>query len=187
MKNNNLKKITISIATAGLFVPMFAFAQTAGTASSGTITNTKQTARAEKVAEVCNKITLRVDEKIAHFNKTHADASPRYDSVIQRLKSVSEKLKSKSIDTTTLDAAIVTLDMKATKIDTDKDAFIAKLTESKSYACGSSEGKYKEVISEAQVLQKNVVADIKDTKDYFNNIVKPILESAKPSAKKTTN
>lgn len=181
MKNNNFKKITVSIAATCVFVPMFAFAQTGDTATP------RQTIKAERVAEVCAKVTSRVDERIAHFNKTHANASPRYDSVIERLKSVSEKLKSKSLDTTALDTAIVTLDAKATKIDTDKDAFIAKLTESKSYACGSAEGKYKEIITEAQTLQKVVVADIKDTKDYFNNTVKPILEGVKTQVKKTSN
>jgi hypothetical protein len=181
MKNNNFKKITISIAATCIFIPAFAFAQT------GETPTTRQAARTEKVAEVCAKVTSRVDERIAHFNKTHASASPRYDSVIERLKSVSEKLKSKNLDTVALDAAIVTLEAKAAKIDTDKDAFIAKLTESKSYACGSAEGKYKEIITEAQALQKVVVADIKDTKDYFNNTVKPILEGIKTSAKKASN
>jgi hypothetical protein len=181
MKNNNFKKITVSIATVCVFVPVFAFAQTGDTATP------RQTLRTERVAEVCAKVTSRVDERIAHFNKAHANASPRYDSVIERLKSVSEKLKAKGVDTAALDAAVVTLDTKAAKIDTDKDAFIAKLTESKSYACGSAEGKYKEIITEAQALQKVVVADIKDTKDYFNNTVKPILEGIKTSTKKTSN
>lgn len=180
MKKNNFKKITVSIAAISICLPVFVFAQTGSAA-----TNTRQTAKTERVAEVCTKITARVDERIAHFNKAHEKTSPRYDSVIDRLMSVSYKLKSKGVDTTALDAAIATLTTKAAKIDTDKDAFIAKLTESKSYACGSAEGKYKEIITEAQVLQKKVVADIKDTKDYFNSTVKPILEGVAASTKQS--
>lgn len=141
--------------------------------------------------EVCSRITNRVDERINKYNTYSTDTDAQLAKIETKLNEVSSKLKTNGADTTTLDAQIKILIDKKGVLRTDKAAFIAKLTESKQFACGASQGQFKTTIEAARELHKKVMSDRRDIKMYIDGTLKPTLQSLKsyrkPAATSTTN
>ena len=136
--------------------------------------------------EVCSRITSRVDERINKYNTYSTETDTQLAKIEARLNEVSAKLKANGADTTTLDAQIKVLVEKKGLLRTDKAAFIAKLTESKQFACGASQGQFKATIEAARELHKKVMADRRDIKTYVDETLKPTLQSLKSYRKSTT-
>lgn len=144
-----------------------------------------------KIQEVCTKIQNRVDDRVSNYNAYSANVDSQLEKLETRLKEVSAKLKTNGADTTTLDAHINTLLAKKNQLRTDKAAFISKLTESKQFACGASQGQFKTTMEAARGLHKKVMADRKDIKQFVEGTLKPTLQGLKsfrkPTATSTTN
>ncbi len=181
-----MKKIqSVYKATALLAVltPAFLFAQTSlpltGAAASSTTKNT---------AQACDKITEKVDARITKFTDVDSGHTIRLDKTIDLLRAISEKLKARNIDTTTLDGQIATLLEKKSKLTVDTQAFVAKLQESRGFTCGASQGQFKTKIAEAKKLQQTVVADVKDIHDFTKTIrdgikvIRTTVASSTPAA-----
>lgn len=137
--------------------------------------------------EVCSRITNRVDERVNKYNTYNSETDAQLAKIETRLNEVSAKLKANGADTTTLDAQIKTLIDKKSLLRTDKAAFIAKLTESKQFACGASQGQFKTTIEAARELHKKVMADRRDIKVYIDGTLKPTLQGLKSYRKPATN
>lgn len=140
-----------------------------------------------KVGEVCSQITARVDERIAAYNKYSANVDAQLAKIEARLSEVSAKLKANGADVVTLDAQIKVLIDKKNILRTDKALFISKLTESKQFACGASQGQFKATMEAARVLHKKVMADRRDIKVYINGTLKITLQGLKEYRKPATN
>lgn len=156
-------QIVLSLAI-GLIVPTLAAAQLAVPAQGSTTTS------GAKTAVACEKITEKVEARIAKFNSTGESHTMRVDKTIALLKATSEKLKVRGLDTAVLDSQIATLLEKKNKLEASKQAFIAKLSESKGFTCGISQGQFKTKIAEARKLQQVVVADAKDVHEFVKTI-----------------
>jgi uncharacterized membrane protein YdfJ with MMPL/SSD domain len=90
--------------------------------------------------------------------------------MIETLTNISTRLKTRGVDTTSLEAQIRDLTLKREKINQDKAAFIQKLNDSKTAACSTTPNEVKAKISEARTLQQSVVTSIKD----FQNSAKTV-------------
>jgi septal ring factor EnvC (AmiA/AmiB activator) len=114
------------------------------------------------VVDQCQKVTEKVDLKISNYSEAHSNFDTKFGSLIQKLKTVAEKLSARGMDTATLTTSITALETKRAKLSADKQALVSKLQESKQFTCGASQGQFKTKITEAKALQKTVVADSKD-------------------------
>jgi hypothetical protein len=169
-----MKKVTsitlvFSLASAIVF-PALLSAQTPVSPAVPTSPATTAT-----VADQCQKVTEKVDLKISNYSEAHSNFDTRFATIIEKTKTLSQKLSARGIDTAALNNSISTLEAKRAKLATDKQAFIAKLQESKQFTCGASQGQFKAKITEAKTLQKSVVASSKD----MQAAAKSIRESIK--------
>jgi hypothetical protein len=114
------------------------------------------------VQQTCERITQKVDARVARFTEVSQAHTTRVEKTLETLRSISDKLKARGIDTTALDGQITVLIEKYTKVQADKQAFISKLEESKQFTCGASQGQFKSKVSEARALQVIVVTGTKD-------------------------
>lgn len=162
MKTKNLP-ITIALC-AVLFAPLSVLAQTTPTPAptntpapaTTTRTNARAAALADKKAERCALINTKVDQRISKFDDASGLHNTRYESIVTKLREVSDKIKVRGTDTAALDASISSLEEKRQKILSDKSAMITKLQESKTLTCGESQGEFKAKIEEARTLQKSI-------------------------------
>ena len=163
-----MKKINTLTLTTGAFslfvMPLFALAQ--APAPVAPVSNGVPV----KNVEACAKITEKVTARITKYNEVQGIHDARFQQMVLKLKEISAKLKARSLDTNTLDAQIAVLEQKRSKLETDKQSLMSKLEESKNFTCGASAGQFKAKISEAKLLQKIVVADVKDIHDFAKTV-----------------
>ncbi len=168
------KKYGFVIALAFSLLATSTFAQESS-ATSAPVTK-RDTGKMEMA---CSRITSRVDARVSKYSTYSADVDAQLLKIETRLNEVSAKLKTNGADTTTLDAQIKVLIEKKTLLRTDKAAFIAKLTESKQFACGASQGQFKTTLEAARVLHQKVMADRRDIKTYIDGTLKVTLQNLK--------
>lgn len=178
------KKYGFVITLALSLLATSTFAQESG--ATGVPTTKRDTGKMEVA---CSRITSRVDERISKYNTYSTNVDAQLLKIEARLNEVSAKLKANGADTTTLDAQIKILIEKKKLLRTDKAAFIAKLTESKQFACGASQGQFKTTMEAARVLHQKVMTDRRDIKTYIDGTLKITLQNLKPYRKpvSTTN
>lgn len=164
MKKITQTTITLSALTF-IAVPFLAFAQT-----PAPIVPNSPAVAVSKSTNTCDKVTEKVAARVTKFNEVQSAHDARFTQVTSKLQDISAKLKARGVDTGTLDSQIATLDQKRSKLESDKTAFISKLEESKGLTCGASQGQFKAKVAEAKVLQKAVVADVKDIHDFIKTI-----------------
>lgn len=155
-ENKMLRAIMIFAVLFGLlsFVPLV---------SAQTITP------GERVTDRCTLLVQRIDSIITRFTVKKDDHIERYNKVIEFLKSkgpVGEPLDS---DMKNLNQMVITLAK-------DYDAFIGKLETSKQYACGTSQGAFKQAIQDARLQLDVVKADANNAKSFWLTTVKPHLK-----------
>lgn len=134
----------------------------------------------------CELVEKKLSTRINNFEVRKDDHIKRYENVIDRLTKLSAKLKENGYDTTDLDQHLEEFAVKIKTYQTDKLAFINKLKEAQQYVCGDSDGKYKQLLEEAKVLQETVMKDMREIKDYFENVIKEDIRKIK-AQKKTTD
>ncbi|MEN9852180.1 MAG: hypothetical protein RI996_123 [Candidatus Parcubacteria bacterium] len=177
-----MKKIQTVYTTTALCVlltPVLLFAQTGNPFTGSAASTTKTT------TQTCEKITEKVDQRITKFTDVGSSHSIKLDKTIDTVRTISEKLKARNIDTSILDNQIVTLLEKKTKLDTDTQAFVAKLQESRGFTCGASQGQFKTKVAEAKKLQQVVVADVKDIHE-FSKTIRETIKALRPQVASST-
>jgi flagellum-specific peptidoglycan hydrolase FlgJ len=162
MKYTHLFALAI---VALLLIPTYAAAQNATTTGTASVVPATK-----NPAEVCTKATERIESRITKFSDNNATHTIRLDKSIDALRTISQKLQARNINTTLLDGQISSLVDKKTKLESDKQAFVAKLQESKQFVCAASQGQFKNKIVEAKAAQAIVIADIKDTHSFVKTI-----------------
>jgi methyltransferase-like protein len=144
-----------------LVIPSYAAAQNATTTVAPVSKNP---------AEICAKATERVDARITKLSDNNSAHTIRLDKTIDALRTISQKLQARNINTTALDGQIASLVEKKTKLESDKQAFVSKLQESKQFVCGASQGQFRNKLAEAKTAQAVLVADVKDAHSFVKTI-----------------
>ncbi len=151
--------------------------------NSGTSTPPRQESRTEvrkgRIGEACERVTSRINDRVARYNTQNGNVDAQLSQIETRLKEISAKLKANGANTATLDAQIETLIGKKNQVRADKAAFVAKLSESKQFACAASQGQFRATLEAARELHKKVIAGRQDVKRYAQETIRPTLESLK--------
>jgi chromosome segregation ATPase len=121
-------------------------------------------------SQACQRTTQKVDERVKTYEEKAKVHDARFVKMIETLTNISARLKTRSVDTSALDAQIADLTAKREKINQDKTAFMQKMTDAKAAACGTTPNEVKTKINEARTLQQSVVASIKE----FQNSAKTV-------------
>ncbi len=166
-----MKRIGVFMAAAAMFIA------SAGISSAFTLIERPiKIKNLETVEQRCARITKNIEKKTTGFDENKDRHYNAYKNLDDRLTKLSAKLKAKGYDVTELDADLVVLDGKIKTFATDYAAYLAKLGETKEYACGHSDGDFKAKLAEARALLKKVREDSQDIKNYFLNTIRPDIK-----------
>jgi hypothetical protein len=175
----SLVTLTASTSLFGLtLTPVGAqSAQTSSTASAAAFKSARRAERCGRATARIAKITQRYKDKREHY-------ATRYDRIIERLIQVIAKLNDKGINPGTLPASLQAIKDKQVNFKAQVSTAIAALEATKQFACGDSEGKFREAFLTAkeELLQvrtialevkryivDNVVSEIKALRDQIAN------------------
>ena len=161
----------------------------------------RQALRAQQQAnmqERCKNIQNRIDTQTNRYENNKQMFTTVFGNMQARLKRLSERLASKGIDVTKLNADIETLGEKIAKLQADLDAFVAGLKDAgdnAEQACeAGTKGEFMNKILGARKVSTTVQADRIAIRDFFQTTIKADItairkqiEAAKPTdAPKTT-
>ncbi|EKE10667.1 MAG: hypothetical protein ACD_15C00217G0015 [uncultured bacterium] len=143
----------------------------------------------EKVEKRCAKVQEKIQSRIENFGDGKEKHMAVYKNMVDRISKFIERLSAEGYDTSKVKADLEVLKGKIEKFSTDKDARLARLDETKNYACGKSDGEFKAKLAEARTALKLVHADAADIRKYMLNTVRPDIQALKKQkieTKKTT-
>lgn len=126
----------------------------------------------EKKGEVCSALDSRIDARLSTFDGRFKAHTEVYDAHKAKLTQISVKLQAEGLDVSELNSDIAILEVKIDKFKADKAAVEAALNNTKNFACGESQGQFKDALKSLRDAQKIVVVDAKDIHDYIANTLK---------------
>jgi len=128
--------------------------------------------RQQFTAERCAKIQERIGTKTTNFDNGKVKHMSVYTNMKNRISKFIARFKKAGYDVAKIEADLKTLEDKITKFSDDYAAYVAKLKETKSFACGHSEGDFKGILLESKTLLKTVHQDAADIRTFVHNTIK---------------
>ncbi len=169
-----IKKTTIllTLAFAFLFSASLTFATT-----TATTTPPGKVKAQEKLEKRCTQIENKIQVQIGRYEDGKARHLNSYSNLANRLEKLITRLEDKGYDTTQLKTDLVTLKTKIAKFSTDYLVYITRLNGTKAYACGKSEGEFKNELKSAKDLLKAVQDDSEEIRSFYQETIKPDLKA----------
>jgi hypothetical protein len=143
-------------------------------------------AQEKRLATIC-KASQTLIEKIQTNTSLFIDnRQNKYDTVENKLITLSEKLAVAGADTTELDAAIAEMETKyATNSDILKE-YSTSINDLTAIDCVSDPGGFKAILESARMQRKDILTQTSTIRTYINETIKPILQGIRSSLQSTT-
>lgn len=100
-----------------------------------------------------------------------------HKNLINRLTSLSEKLKNKGVDTTELNADIATLQTKIDSFNTDLTTYKQAVSDLAEMDCKTDPDGFKASLEAARAAREKVTQDSLAIRGYVNDTIKPLLKT----------
>lgn len=133
--------------------------------------------RKEIIQKRCEKRSQLIDTRITKFNTNKEKHLNNYNLIKQKLLNLITKLQKKGYDVSKLQADAKTWDEKVKKYAADYTTFIAKLTETKNYACGESQGNFGLALNQARQQLLIVKQDAVDMRNFHLTVIRPDMQA----------
>lgn len=140
-----------------------------------------QEQKRETVENRCGLVTTKIETKVARYDNNRQMQVSGYKRVREWVSSLITKMVASGKDTANLKSILTTFDTKLKKFDTDYAAYIDALKATKGFACGKSEGQFKEKLTAARSNLKTLRDDVVDIRNYYQTQVRPAVQAAKVS------
>lgn len=146
--------------------------------------------RGNKIENTCENITKRIDKQIEKWDDNEPGKHKGYTAIVTKVQNIIKRLEGKGYDLTDLKSALQNLNDAILKRHTDAQVLNNLLKDTKQYACGDSEGKFKEAMEKIKDQWKVVHADTMEIRNIWQNQVRPEirkLKAQKPTITPVTN
>ena len=174
--------------------------QTAPTTTTTTTKTAEEIAAAKALAERLAKHKTELKTKLSTAEKVRLQAKCKaaqglvsslsgrikgietsrgqvYKNIVDRLTSLSEKLKNKGVDTTELNADIATLQGKIDTFNTDLATYKQDVSDLAAMDCKADPDGFKAALEAARAAKQKVHDDGLAIRSYVNDTIKPLLKN----------
>lgn len=140
----------------------------------------------EKLTEQkCAMIQQRMETRTSRFDNNKERHMSVYKNLKDRIGKFIARAEEKGYDTTKPKADLKVLDEKINKFAKDYAAHVAKLKETKTLACGHSEGEFRSTLLDARELLKVAHQDAADIRNYYQTVIRPDIRALRDQKPKT--
>jgi len=139
----------------------------------------RDTVSPTKIENRCEIITARVDLILSRYAAHKVRYDERFQKVSEKLTALIPVLKTKGYDTTKLEADLTQLNQYREQFKTSYQDYINHLNQSKTLACGNSEGAFKAEIEAARTDLQKVRELSLQIRLYIIETIKPDLQASK--------
>lgn len=142
--------------------------------------------RKKLVAERCDRVTNRISERITRWDNNEPEKHRLYNNIVPRVQKMITNLKAKGYDTAELQEALNNLNDAILKRHADAKVLVSLLKDTKEFACGESEGAFKDALKKAQDQWKIFHADTLEIRNIWQNQVRPAIRKLKEQKRNIT-
>lgn len=136
----------------------------------------------QRVHALCDVIEERVQSKITRFEQNKDDHVDKYERVRQKLEDVVEKLEDEGFDVTDLKEHLLEFDQMIKDYAQMYVDFIESLENTQNYACGESEGDFKEALEKSHELLRMVREKRKELREYYRDVIRQDIKDLRQQA-----
>lgn len=111
----------------------------------------------------CERVTFNIDNRIERYNTNKQRHVERYNEIKSRIEETLTKLENNGIDVSKLKTDLSELNQMFIDFANAYTLVIDQLELAKTYACGDSEGQFRDAVQKAQqdlILARNKATDI---------------------------
>lgn len=141
-------------------------------------------AKAAAAIAKCDMITTRIDTITARYSNNKDAHIKRYQDLKDKVSKIIDKVDGKNVDTAKLKTDLQTLDEKIKLFAKDYDDYINLLNDTKSYACGKSEGEFKASLEKTRNAAKKLKQDELEIRNFIQTTIKPDIQDIKDQLNK---
>lgn len=174
---------TLISGLMGTVLPVSVFAQIP------TVSSLRQQIRQEKQEirqDRCDLVETKISNLTTRLQNEESARQQHHQNMIDRLNKLIDALSAKSINTDKLKADVATLTDKKNAWQQQYTALLDKLAATKQYACGKSNGEFRQALLDAQAQRRTMRQTNVDFWNYVLNTVKPDLKTAREALKAST-
>jgi cytochrome c556 len=132
----------------------------------------KKEAKEERKQERCDEVEARVKDKIAKYEAGQIKRLNVFKSVQARLNNLVKKVEAKGYDATELKADLEILEQKRETFQNEFEKHVSELKDTQSYACGESEGEFKNQLRNSRTQLKVAREAHTEMRNFFKNEIK---------------
>lgn len=137
----------------------------------------------ETVARVCEKTETRIAEKISSYEENRDYHMEQYDTLMNQLYDIADSMDFLGLETADFRTSISELNVKVLEYIALYDDLISQLKLSQEYACGESEGSFKEAVQQAIVIHKELVSKRQEIREFYSTDVRSAIKDLREQAK----
>lgn len=135
-----------------------------------------QEKRTENIQNNCENMQNRIQTRIKNFGENKENHIAVYNGMLEKLDTAVKALGEKGYDTTIINNDIKVLDGLAKKYASEYEYFISLLSGTEKYACGESNGEYKNAYQEARG-QLQIAKDArKNIVDFYKEVIRTDIQ-----------
>jgi len=139
--------------------------------------------RQEAKEEKCKNVESRIEAKMNKYENGNVSVEDVYKRLKERIRNMVTRLENNGIDASKLEDDLAVLEQKINQVSSSYDTFIAGLEETKTYACGESEGQFRTKLQEAKKLMANVRTGRQETRSFVVNTIIPDIKALREQLK----
>lgn len=178
MSSKKIAILGVLVLPAMFIAPLFT-----SVSAQNSFQENSQERRQEFLDTRCENVTSRIDNRIERYNENKNRHVENYNRIKDRITETVNNLEQKDYDVSELKNDLQTLDSKIKEFAQNYTTFVGTLGQSKSLACGESEGAFKDKVEESRGQLRYSREQAKEIRDYIQNVIRPDLEDLKEQIK----
>ncbi len=130
----------------------------------------------ERIEDRCDRVLFNIDQRIDRYDRNFEKNRSAYLNIKTIVTNLISKLESRGKSVDELKNLLNEFNQLVNKAESKYSEFIEQLNNSKVYACGDSEGKFKDTVKEANVTLAEFRKILSEINAFVNQKIKPAIE-----------
>lgn len=147
----------------------------------------RQEQRQEQMMNRCDKVEEAIAKRLTTYNENQERHVNRYARMKNTLTNLATKLEAEGYDTAELTEKLRQFDAMSSDFYDLVRTHMAELALTQDYACGESEGAFKEQLLKARETRTAVLEQAKSMRQFYQDEIRPLVQRLRTEIRNNSN